>query len=409
MKLLQVKSVEEVKEIIKNAFTDIDRYEEIDLSYGLNRILGEDIYSAETLPPFARSSVDGYAVLASDTFGAGDTMPTFLQALKEVEMGEEAPGIQMGETRYVPTGGMLPPLANAVVMVEYTEKLGDQIMVYRQVAPGENVINAGDDVKTGELVMRKGVPLREAELGALAALGFNTVKVYTRPILGILSTGNELVPPGEQEIKKGQIRDINSIILSSIAQKYGAQVIQGGIVGDDFPQILHRAEELLEKVDVLLLSGGSSVGTYDYTLQILQKLSQNNMLVEGIGVKPGKPTLLAKQGNKGIWGLPGHPVSAMMIFNYFGKYMLNTLSGNIGNKHKKTLKALLNRNIPSGAGRTDWIRVKVVESDAGFQAVPVFGKSSLITTLVESQGFIEIPTQKEGLEAGTWVEIIFWD
>ncbi|MGI6225067.1 MAG: molybdopterin molybdotransferase MoeA [Peptococcales bacterium] len=408
MKLLNVKSVEETIKIIKSNFHCLEKTEEITLSDSLYRVLAQDIYSPEMLPPFRRSSVDGFAVQASDTYGASESLPAFLHLNGEIKMGKPAGSIKHMETQYIPTGGMLPDEADAVVMVEYTEKLADQVMLYRQVATGENVIGSGDDVNIGDLVLPKGIILKEGELGSVAALGINTVSVYQKPIVGIISTGNELVSSEVKKIELGQIRDINSITLASIAKKLGAQVIFGGIAIDNYESIFEKANSLLPKVDILLLSGGSSVGTLDFTAQVLDKLSDGNILVEGIAIKPGKPTLLAKKGQKAIWGLPGHPVSAMMIFNYFGEILMDCLLGVTELKGRKTCKALLTRNIASSAGRTDWVRVRVEKGENGFRATPVFGKSGLITTLVGTQGYIEIPPNKEGLESGSIVEVIFW-
>ena len=204
-------------------------------------------------------------------------------------MGMPAGKINWGETHYIPTGGMLPQGADAVVMVEYTGKIAQQVMLYRQVAPGENVIGAGDDVKRGEPVLNKGSILKEGEIGSLAALGINQVPVYRKPVVGIISTGNELVPSHTKNLEDGQIRDINSIILSSMAQNFGAEVISGGIASDNLNSILESAQKLLPQVDALLLSGGSSVGTLDFTAQVLQELG-DEILVEGIAIKPGKPT-----------------------------------------------------------------------------------------------------------------------
>lgn len=408
MKLLNVKTVAETIKILKENFHCIDRVEKLSLPESLYRVLAQDIYAPEVLPPFRRSSVDGYAVKASDTYGASESLPGFLHLSGEIKMGKPAGQINPMETQYIPTGGMLPEGADAVVMVEYTEKLADQVMLYRQVAPGENVIDAGDDVNKNDLVLKKGLVLKEAELGSLAALGINTVPVYQKPVVGIISTGNELVLSEVEKLEPGQIRDINSITLACIARKLGAQVIQGGIAIDNFEGILEKAKKLLPEVDILLLSGGSSVGTLDFTAQVLDKLSEGNILVEGIAIKPGKPTLLAKKANKAIWGLPGHPISAMMIFNYFGEILLDVLLGVTELKGKKTCKALLTRNIASSAGRTDWVRVKIEPGENGFKATPVFGKSGLITTLVGTQGYIEIPPHKEGLESGNIVEVIFW-
>ncbi|KJS80235.1 MAG: hypothetical protein JM58_18910 [Peptococcaceae bacterium BICA1-8] len=408
MKLLTVKSVDEVKKILIGNFQSIDMYEKVDIDDCLSRVLGQDIFAPEILPSFSRSSVDGYAVNASDTYGASESLPAFLEFIGEIKMGTEAELIGFGQTRYIPTGGMLPPGADAVAMVEYTEKLADQVMLYRQVGPGENVIKAGDDVKKGDFVISKGTVLKEAELGSLAALGINSVLVYKKPVVGIISTGNELVSRQVGELQKGQIRDINTILLSSIAKRLGADVFECGITIDNYDQIFEEASRLLPEVDILLLSGGSSVGTLDFTAQVLEKLSNKNVLVEGIAIKPGKPTLLAKVNNKAILGLPGHPVSAMMIFSYFGEILIDILSGSKDIKVKKICTALLTRNIPSSAGRTDWVRVKLEFDQNSYKATPVFGKSGLITTLIGTQGYIEIPPHKEGLEGGSTVDVVFW-
>lgn len=406
MKLLRVKSVEKVKKIIYAEFEGINRVETITITECLNRVLADDIFSPECLPPFSRSSVDGYAVRACETYGASESMPAMLELDGEINMGELAGQVITGHTKYIPTGGMLPEGADSIVMIEHTEKLGEQILIYKQVSPGQNVIKAGDDVKKGEIILRKGTVLREAELGALAALGIYSLPIIAKPIVGILSTGNELVKYTKKELKDGEIRDINALTLASISKKYGTEVLMGEILKDNYELIISKAREMLEKVDVLLLSGGSSVGEHDYTWRVLRELSDDNILVEGISIKPGKPTLIAKKGNKAIMGLPGHPVSAYMIYDCFGEIIVNQLAGKREPVLKKTIKALLTKNVPSSGGRTDWIRVELHQDEECICATPVFGKSGLITTLVKSHGYIEIPPLKEGVEKGSWVDVI---
>ena len=259
------------------------------------------------------------------------------------------------------------------------------------------------------MVVKEGTVLREGHLAIFAALGITEVKVYQIPTVGILSTGNEIVPHSTKELKIGEIRDINSLALGAIANKFGAEVIQGGIVRDNYTEILNKASQLLDRVDILLLSGGSSVGTLDFTERVIKTLSPEDTLVEGIAVKPGKPTIISKLGNKVIWGLPGHPVSAMMIFSYFGKQLLSLLSGSKELKLEKIRAAKLNRNIPSNAGRSDLVMIKVEEDETSLIANPLFGKSSIVRILSDSDGYIEVPLNKEGLEAGEIVDVILWD
>lgn len=409
MKLLNVKAVDKVVEILKESFQAIERSEKIELVDCIGRVIAEDIYSPETIPPFNRSSVDGYAVKAEDTYGASESLPAMLEIKGIIKMGEQAGSINIGEAKYIPTGGMLPENADSVVMVEYTEKLVDQVMIYNQVGPSENVIYKGDDVKEGDLIIRAGTILNESSLGVLASMGKTNVLCYEKPLVGIISTGDELVPYDKKELKDGQIRDINSLTIESIAKKLGADVIRGGIISDDLDALKNKSKELFQKVDMLIFSGGSSVGTLDYTKQVIDSLGVDKFLFEGVSVKPGKPTLLAQKGNKVIWGLPGHPVSAMMIFKYFGEKLINILKGSKEEEHKPKISAILTRNVRSHPGRTDWVRVKLKYEDNKCYATPVFGKSGIMKTLLESQGYVEIKPEKEGLLSGTLVDVVIWD
>jgi molybdopterin molybdotransferase len=300
---------------------------------------------------------------------------------------------------------MLPDGADSVVMVEHVEEIGDLLNVFRQVAPGENVIRAGDDVAKGEKVMTAGQRLRPQDLGVLAAIGRTSVLVYPRPVVAILSTGDEIVPADKTDLAPGEVRDVNSVSIAAAARECGAVVVDGGIVKDNFESFYKRARELFEQADLLLLSGGSSVGTRDYTEQVMQSLGEPGVLVHGVSIKPGKPTILAKAQGKPVMGLPGHQVSALIVFHLFAAPLIARLQGQTGEPVDRRVTARISRNIPSAVGRSDYIRVKLEERSDGWWAVPVFGKSGLISTLVKSDGMIEIAANKEGILEGEFVRV----
>lgn len=253
--------------------------------------------------------------------------------------------------------------------------------------------------------MAHGRRLRPQDLGVLSAIGKTSVKVFPRPVVAILSTGDEVVPASKKELSPGEVRDINSITIGAAASQCGAKVIYGGIVKDDFEMFAAKANELYEQADFLLLSGGSSVGTRDYTEQVMQSLGEPGVLVHGVSIKPGKPTILAKAGDKPVMGLPGHPASALIIFHLFAVPLMERLQGRIPSEVDKRIRARISRNIPSAVGRSDYIRVKLEERSDGLWAVPVFGKSGLISTLVQSDGMVEIAANKEGILEGETVHV----
>lgn len=406
MKFFNVKTVDETVNIIETYFAPLREPVRVSLQEAVGRILAEDVYSREQVPPFARSTVDGYAVQAKTTYGASESMPAFLDISGKIQMGKgaEIPLLE-GQAQYIPTGGMLPAGADSIVMIEHVEEVGELLNVYRQVAPGENVIRAGDDVKTGEHVLRKGTRLRPQDLGLLAAIGITEVAVSPVPVVGILSTGDEIVPPDKTELSPGEIRDINSIMIGSRLTQLGVEVIYGGIVQDEYEEFLTRTRELFEQVDFLLLSGGSSVGTRDYTVQVLGELGEPGVLVHGVATKPGKPTIVGKAQGKPVMGLPGHPVSALIMLDLLGVPILRQLQGESKGRMDKRVRARISRNVPSAVGRSDYIRVRLEERGDELWAVPVFGKSGLVTTLVESDGILEISANKEGILEGEHVKI----
>ncbi len=408
MKLMRVTDPEDVLKIISDHFKPQGSESKL-LEEAGNRCLAGDIYAPENIPDFKRSTVDGYAVAARDTFGAGEEIPAMLECVGEVLMGQSAPPISPGQCCLVHTGGMLPGEADAVIMIEDTEVTGTLVQSFRQVAPGENVIHRGEDLKQGDLALKKGHLLRAPEIGLLASLGITRVDIYRSPRVGFFSTGDELVDYSRPDLKPGQIRDSNAPALLYQARQMGAEAQYGGILTDRFEDFLEKSRALLESVDMLVFSGGSSVGTRDYTARTMQELGRPGLLVEGISIQPGKPTLLANCEGKPVLGLPGHPVSALNIFKIFGRAIINRLSGREEKPYRASVKATLSRNVASRSGRTDYARVKLERTAEGLVAIPVFGRSGMLRTLSEADGLLLIPAEKEGLGSGEIVEIELWE
>ena len=382
--------------------------EDVPLPEATGRVLAADIFSEVDLPDFMRSTMDGYAISASSTFGASEANPAYLTIRGSVSMGESpAFSVGPGEAAKISTGGMLPDGTDSVVMIEHTETIDKTtIEVYRSVAPGQNVMEKGEDISMGAVLVSDGKRLRAQETGLLAAFGQETVRVYKKPVIGIISTGDEIVPIDETPAP-GQIRDINMYTLSDLVKNAGAEPATFGIVRDDFDDLFEKCTLALEKADMVLISGGSSVGTRDFTIQVLAALPDAQILVHGISISPGKPTILAKSHHYAIWGLPGQVVSAMVVFEVVVKPFIEQISG-LSIKEKKDFKlpALLSRNISSSQGRADYIRVRLNEIDGALWAEPILGKSGLINTMVKADGLIEIGVNTEGLDKGTEVEVI---
>ncbi|MCQ6274538.1 molybdopterin molybdotransferase MoeA [Bacillus sp. V3B] len=405
MKFFQVKSVEETYSLIEEMIQPLTEKVTKPLFNALHYILAEDIVVKENVPGFRRSTVDGYAVKAKDTFGSSENMPGFLTVIGEVKMGEEPDkALGDGEAMYVPTGGMLPEESDAVIMIEHCEDLSGLLNLYRQVAPGENVISIGEDLKEGESLLTMGTKLRSQELGALSSQGITEVSVYRKPVIGYLSTGDEIVPIETKQLGIGQVRDMNGITIGSLVSEWGCEFLYGGIVEDSREELEKQAKEMLDKTDCLILSGGSSVGTKDYSVEVINSLGDPGVFVHGVSIKPGKPTILASANNKPIIGLPGHPASAMIIFYLFGQVIVHKLQG-WKTDEKNLSRAIVTKNLPSTPGRTDYIRARLIYQDNQWFAEPIIGKSSLISTLVKSEGMIEIPSRSEGVQKGDLVSV----
>ncbi len=382
--------------------------EKVSLTDSVGRILAEDIKSDIDLPDFSRSIMDGYAVRGSSTFGAGEGNPAYLHITGTVSMGNKPDfSVGIGEAVRISTGGMLPTDADSVVMVEHTEEIDDtNIEVYRSVAPGQNMVEVGEDIKKGEVILRCGGKIRPQEAGMLAALGKQTVVVYKKPLIGIISTGDEVVAVDESP-GMGQIRDVNTYTLSGLIQEIGATPIPFGIVRDDYEALLAKSTQALAQCDMVLVSGGSSVGARDFTIDVITALENSEILFHGISISPGKPTILAKVQNKAFWGLPGHVVSAMVVFSRIVKPFIEHVNGRADVYRKKIrLTAKLSRNLASAQGRVEFIRIRLRQKEGVLWAEPILGKSGLISTMVKADGLIEIGMNTEGIDKGTEVEVI---
>jgi molybdopterin molybdotransferase len=381
--------------------------ESVPLADSVGRILATDIRSDIDLPDFSRSIMDGFAVKGSSTFGASEGNPAYLNVTGTVAMGD-SPKISVGpgEAVRISTGGMLPAGADSVVMVEHTAAIDDTtIEVYRSVAPGQNLVTVGEDLKKGEIALPGGRRIRPQEAGMLAALGSQMVAVYKKPVIGIISTGDEIVPVGEVP-GPGRIRDINTYTLAGLIQESGATPVQYGIVHDDYQALLAKSAQALNQCDMVLVSGGSSVGARDFTIDVISAMQDAAILFHGISISPGKPTILAGIKNKAFWGLPGHVVSAMIVFARIVKPFIDHISGCCAPERDSRLTARLSRNIASAQGRVDYIRVRTYHKEGIRWAEPILGKSGLINTMVKADGLIEIGMNTEGLDKGAEVEVI---
>jgi len=406
--LFKVHTPPDAWNLFNRHFGPIVKTERIPTADALDRVLGEAIQSPQDLPEFARSTVDGYAVNAADTYGASPGLPAFLAVVGEVPMGQAAAvHVGVGETALVHTGGMIPPGANAVVMVENTQRVdASSIEVMQPVSEGQSVINVGEDIRQGAPVLAAGRRLRPQDLGGLLALGITEITVAQRPRIGIVSTGDEVVAPG-QPVGPGQVRDINSYTLAALAMRVGGLPVIYGIVPDDRPALEEVAARAWRECDLVVFSAGSSVSYRDMTADVISGLGQPGVLVHGVSVKPGKPTILAVCDGKPIFGLPGNPVSAMVIFDLFITPTILAMLG-AGAPPQQRVRARLARNIASDTGREDYVPVRLEEREGEPWAVPVFGKSNLIYTLVNAEGTIKVALDSNGVRAGEWVMVVMY-
>lgn len=386
------------------------------LSTCRGRVLAEDYISGENLPLVNRSCMDGYAMRAKDLFGVGESNPGYLEVQGSLRI-DETPDMELkpGHCIGICTGGTLPDGADAVLMVEYSDDLGGgAIDAHKSLAPGENVMHKGEDAAQGEAVLPAGRRLRAQDVGLLAALGATGVSVRRRPRVGVISTGDELVPV-EETPRPGQVRDVNSHALACLIQDAGGEATLYGLVKDDLETLTRALKTALAENDVVMLSGGSSVGVRDLSIEALESLPDSTVLAHGVALKPGKPTILARVGDKAVFGLPGQITSALVVMLVLGQPFLRHISGEtdaFDEDARPYLRAVLASNAPSVQGREEFVRVSLegeVRTDSGEtlpHAVLKTGKSGLIKTLVQAHGLVRIPKDSEGLRAGAVVRII---
>ena len=406
MELLKVNTLTEAKEKLLE-YTTKKQFstETIPLMDGLGRVLAEEIVSPMMVPDFRRSTVDGYAVKAEDTWGADDNTPVFLELIEDVPMGvEPKKRVLSGECSYVPTGGMLPEGADAMVMVEYCEPFDDHhIAVYSHGEKGSCVVQIGEDLKTEDLVFPAGRRLAPGDVATLASIGIAEILVFQAPTITIISTGNELAKPGEEK-PAGQVYEINSYGLYSQAIQNGFRVNAVKLVQDEEPLLSEEVKEMMESSDFIVVSGGSSQGKQDVTKQVLDKLGDPGVFVHGIAFKPGKPTILGyDQATETILvGLPGHPVAAMIIFELVVLWYYRQKTGV---ETGIAIPAIFESNLPSAPGRETCQLVQLIHGEEGYIARPILGKSGLISTLSKSEGYVLIDRNKEGIIAGEEVKV----
>jgi molybdopterin molybdotransferase len=404
--LFQVVTVAQALERLLPYIPRLGRAERVPIFDALDRVTAAELRSPVDLPPFVRSTMDGFAVRAADTYGASEGLPAYLALCGEVPMGRAA-GLTVGpgQAARVHTGGMIPPGADAVVMVENTQALDEAtIEVVRPVAHAENVIPVGEDVRASDLLFSAGHRLRPQDLGGLAGVGIAELAVAARPRLAILATGDEVVPP-EAEVVPGQIRDINSYTIAALARRAGAEPALAGIAPDDYARLADMAAGALAGADALVISAGSSVSTRDITVRVIGELGAPGVLVHGVAIHPGKPTILAMVGSKPVFGLPGNPVSTMIAFELFVAPALRKLLGAAEEPHAGAVAARLARNVASKPGREDFVPVRLERRAGELWADPVFGKSNLIYTMAHADGLLRVPLDLAGLYAGDTVSV----
>ena len=383
------------------------------LDEALGRVCAADIISPENLPPYPRSTMDGFAVRSMDTLGASEKMPAYLEVSGEVCMGEYPDyGPNPGSCYRIATGGILPPGTDAVVMLEHTVAIDvSMIEVVQPVAAGGNVIRVGEDVSRDELLLSAGHRLRPQDIGLLAGVGLESIAVFRRVRVGIISTGDEIVNH-DQRPPPGKIRDINSVSLSAQVRKLHAKPTFYGIAADNEDDLTSMVREAMVANEIVLLSGSSSVGTRDLGEQVIEKMGPPGIILHGVAVKPGKPVIIARAADTMIFGMPGHPVSAAVAFDTFVCPAIIHLSGIVddGLPTYRTIKAKLMRNLNSASGRTDFVRVQIKIIDGKEpEAYPMLGKSSALSTMVKAHGYLEIAEKRQGLTEGEIVEVRLFD
>jgi molybdopterin molybdotransferase len=399
--------------LLESVFEHISEFqmagtETISILEATGRVIAEDIIADINVPGFDRSTMDGYAVCAPSTFGATEANPALLTIKGAVVMGETPPmPIGPGEALGISTGGMMPNGADSVVMKEHAVELDAATLeVFRSIPPGNHVIAKGEDISMGQTVIPAGTRIRPQEAGLLAALGREQVKVHKKPMIGIISTGDEIVSihktPGP-----AQVRDINTYTLTGMVAESGATAKQYGLVADDYQTLHEKCGKALAQCDMVIISGGSSVGARDLTIDVIAGFADSQILIHGVSISPGKPTILARIGQKPLWGLPGHVTSAMIVFDRVVKPFIEHAAGlkNPTLQRQFHITARLTRNVASAQGRKDFVRVRLIPDGKNLLAEPILGKSGLLNTMLMADGLIEIDMNTEGLDKGAIVSV----
>ncbi len=405
----KVTSLERVLELVRTFPCVTDEVLPLDQCVGC--ILSQDIVSEIDLPEFNRATMDGYAVQARSTFGASESMPALFRIVGAVEMGEvPTVSVRPGEAVRIATGGMLPDGADSVVMIEHAQALDEHTLeVFKSSVPLQHVIEIGEDFRREEQILPKGSRIRPQEMGVLAALGQTHVSVYRQPTVAIISSGDEIVPI-EETPSLSQLRDVNAYTLAGLIRLSGGIPLYLGIARDNFDELHSLCKNALAESDMVLISGGSSVGSRDFTMEVIQALPAAEILVHGVSISPGKPTILAASEQKPIWGLPGQVTSTMVVFQVMVRPMLEKIGGLSEDRlvAEREVSAVLSRNMASVQGREDYVRVKLVRRENQIYAEPILGKSGLIHTMVKADGLIKIDMNSEGLDKGTPVSVILF-
>ena len=402
---LKIKECDEAQDIIQDLF---DKYckpesEEIDCEDAYGRVLFNDVYSRMDFPPFDKALKDGFAILSEDSYGASEESPNTLEIIDFLEAGSITDKVvEKGKCVEISTGAAMPEGANAVVMVEYSEKFDDKVNLLTTATPSQDVAKKGSDIEEGNLILKKGDVLNPGKIGVLLSQGFKTIEVYKKPTVGVISSGNEITMQGE-DLPFGKIYDVNGNMIKNDAVSCGADAKFLGVVRDNYEQVKEKIQDSLKDVDILLCSGGTSAGLGDVIKHVLDELGEVH--IHGISVQPGKPTIVGVIDEKLVIGLPGNPVSALMIFNAFVAPPLTNLSGIKKDFEKKVVKGVMTRRIHSPVGRMQYQLVKVDGSDVH----PIFKDSGAIFSLSTADGYVKVEKSVELLDEGEEVEVYLFN
>ena len=402
---LKIKECDEAQDIIQDLF---DKYckpesEEIDCEDAYGRVLFNDVYSRMDFPPFDKALKDGFAILSEDSYGASEESPNTLEIIDFLEAGSITDKVvEKGKCVEISTGAAMPEGANAVVMVEYSEKFDDKVNLLTTATPSQDVAKKGSDIEEGNLILKKGDVLNPGKIGVLLSQGFKTIEVYKKPTVGVISSGNEITMQGE-DLPFGKIYDVNGNMIKNDAVSCGADAKFLGVVRDNYEQVKEKIQDSLKDVDILLCSGGTSAGLGDVIKHVLDELGEVH--IHGISVQPGKPTIVGMIEGKIVIGLPGNPVSALMIFNAFVAEPLTKLAGIDRNFELETVKGKMTRRIHSPVGRMQYQLVKVDGEDVH----PIFKDSGAIFSLSTADGYVKVPKSVELLDEGEEVEVYLFN